>query len=294
MAKKEQIKSLQELTVLNPVLKPSLIKFEMVKSQLEEVAKSCLLIKVTDPASLTVCENNLSKVNDLCNAVEAVRIAEKAPHFANCKAIDAAAAYVVDLPESAVAYLKLEKKTYILKEEAEKKRLEGLQAKVDAMAEYMKAQFDAIEDVATLDAFVERIQLINFIEKYEDYSEQAKTISESYIKLFAIKRIELEALLTATPEEALEIKEEAEKAKELVQEIVVEAKAESVPFGYANIKKVRRPWAFEVVDATKVPKEWLMLDESKVKEWLKVNSENLVDGQTLSGIKYFKDLTITA
>ncbi len=296
MAKKEKepVKTLHELMVMNPSLKASLIQFESAKVQSDSIAKQCMLIKVTDSDSLAVCENNLAKANDLCSAVEDIRLREVKEPWNKFKTINAAAAYISGGLDSAVEYLKTEKKNYILKEEAEKKRLEGLQAKVDAMTEKMKTSFESIENVTELDAFVVKMNGINFVKQYEDYSEQAKTIADGYHKLFAIKRIELEALLTATPEAAEEIKEEAEKAKELVQEIVTEAKIDYAPAFETTIKKVRRPWKFEVVDAAKVPKEWLMIDEDKVNEWKKANQDNLVDGQIINGIKFYKDLTITA
>lgn len=290
--KKEELKSITELAVINPSLKESLAKFENVKTQLEMVAKSCLLIKVTDESSLSVCESNLTKVNDLCKAVEKFRIEEKAPHFERCKAIDAAAAYVVDLPESAVSYLKDEKKNYILKIEAEKKRLEALQSKVDVMAEYMKKQYESIDTIDKLDAFVVRIGSIKFKETYQDYEDKAYGIAQAYINLFSSKRAELEVIESGNPEEIEAIQQASLELQESIQETIVENKVEAIDL--FEVKKIRRPWKAELVDINKVPKEWLMLDESKVKEWMKANSENLVDGQTLNGVKFFKDLTITA
>ncbi len=294
--KKEEVKTLHELIVLNPTLKASLIQFESAKTQLDAVAKQCMLIKVTDSDSLAVCENNLTKVNDLCNAVEDIRLKEVKEPWNKFKTINAAAAYISESSESAVEYLKLEKKTYILKEEAEKKRLEDLKASVEAMTNHMKVNFESIEDVVKLDAFVTRMNNINFVEKYADYSTQASEIAEGYHKLFAIKRIELIALEDATPDEVVAIKQASEEAKELVQEIVVDnsiAMSAAVTFS-APPKKVRRPWAWELVDLTKVPKEWLMLDEAKVKAFMADNKDTLVEGQQINGVKFFKDLTITA
>jgi len=294
MAKKEKLKSITELAVMNPDLKGSLAKFEGVKKQLEEVSKSCLLIKVTDATSLIVCESNLSKINDLCKAVEEVRVAEKAPFFEKGKAIDAAAKYVVEQPEAALTHLKEEKRNYILKEEAEKKRKQALQDKVDTMASFMKSNYESIGDVVKLDAFVLRMSKIKFKEDYQDFEVQAKEIADNYTKLFALKRTELEALENASPDEVEAIKEASAELVANIEEKAIEVKVEASTQSFGSVKKVRRPWAFELVDLTKVPKEWLVLDESKVKEWMKSNSDNLVDGQTLNGIKFFKDLTITA
>lgn len=295
MAKKaEPLKSITELAVMNPSLKESLAKFEGVKQQLETVAKQCLLIKVTDEASLSVCESNLTKLNDLCNKVEEVRVAEKAPHYDKCKAIDNAAKYVAEQPEAALTHLKDQKKDYILKVEAEKKRKEALRAKVDAMAEYMKTNYESIDDLENLDAFVERINKIDFKASYQDLEVQAKEIADNYLKLFGLKRTELEALLTATPDEVEAIKEASAELVATIEEKAIEVKVEASVQSFGVAKKVRRPWKFEVVDATKVTKEWLMIDEDKVNEWKKANQDNLVDGQIINGIKFYKDLTVTA
>lgn len=296
MAKKEkEVKTLHELIVLNPTLKASLMQFESAKTQLDAVAQQCMLIKVTDSDSLAVCENNLTKVNDLCTAVEVIRKEKVERPWHEFKTINAAAAYISESSESAVEYLKLQKKTYILKEEAEKKRLEDLKAKVEAMTLTMKTRLESMDDVAKLDSFVEKMKAIDFKEKYADYSAQAEEIAEGYHKLFAIKRIELEALVDATPDEVEAIKQASEEAKELVQEIIIDNSVSmSATTFSAPAKKVRRPWAFEVIDLTKVPKEWLMLDESKVKAFMADNKDTLVEGQQINGVKFFKDLTITA
>ena len=54
---KEPVKTLHELIVLNPTLKASLIQFESAKTQLDAVAKQCMLIKVTDSDSSVVAGN---------------------------------------------------------------------------------------------------------------------------------------------------------------------------------------------------------------------------------------------
>lgn len=295
MAKKtEPLKSITELAVMNPSLKESLAKFEGVKQQLETVAKQCLLIKVTDETSLSVCESNLTKLNDLCKVVETVRVKQASPYWDKFKAINEAAAYVSEQPEAALTHLKDQKKDYILKVEAEKKRKEALQAKVDAMAEYMKTNYESIDDVVKLDAFVERINKIDFKASYQDFEVQAKEIANNYLKLFSLKKTELEALLTATPDEVEAIKEASAELVATIEEKAIEVKVEASVQSFGVPKKVRRPWKFEVVDATKVPKEWLMIDEEKVNEWKKANQDNLVDGQIINGIKFYKDLTITA
>ena len=295
MAKKEkeQLKTINELALINPELQPSLIKFEAVKKQLEAEANKCLKIKVIDDSTLSICENNLTKMNSLCNTIEETRVAEKEPYLRKGKAIDAAAAYVVDLPQTAIVHLKNEKREYILKIEAEKKRKETLKASVDQMEAYMKSTLEVVTDIAKLDAFVLKMKGIDFKLKYEDLAKDAEDIAESYHKLFELKRSELQAIESATPEEVEAIVLAADEVKAEMQEIKVEKIiSEQVSMSFGMPKKIRRTWKFELIDVNKVPKEWLTLDVDKVEKWKKANSEELVDGQIINGIKFFKDLSI--
>jgi hypothetical protein len=95
----------------------------------------------------------------------------------------------------------------------------------------------------------------------------------------------------------IRLKDAERKAKEeelaAMAEIGIEPVFEEAPIEIEVISKVRRPWTFEVVDINSVPKEFLMVDESKVKEYLKSNSDSLEDGKVVNGIKYYKDLKVT-
>jgi hypothetical protein len=54
-----------------------------------------------------------------------------------------------------------------------------------------------------------------------------------------------------------------------------------------KIGKTRKVWKFELVDITQVPVEWLLLDEAKVKEWIK--TQELKDGDKHQGIKFYQE-----
>lgn len=56
---------------------------------------------------------------------------------------------------------------------------------------------------------------------------------------------------------------------------------------------IRYTWKFELKDITKVPVEWLTIDESKVKEWMKENKDSLKE-ETKNGIKFYKEMIVTA
>lgn len=55
---------------------------------------------------------------------------------------------------------------------------------------------------------------------------------------------------------------------------------------------VRHNWKFDVVDLSRVPVQFLMVDEAKVREWIKANKESLNDGDVIAGIKFYKEVSV--
>jgi len=162
MAKKTEI-TLQELTVQNPTLKIALAKFEGVKQQLDERAKQCLLIKVVDEASLSVCEQNLTKMNDLVSAVETLHKETKAPHLKNCQAIDSAKNYILGFDVDPIKYLKDEKIAWIkLGDDYEKFKA------------WLKFMYDNLT-LENIDSFLDSLKKEVSSERWKGYSESVKS-----------------------------------------------------------------------------------------------------------------------
>lgn len=286
MAKK-QIVTITDLVVQNPNLKASLSKFENVKQQLDERAKQCLLIKVTDEPSLAVCENNLGKMNDLIKEVENVHKEIKKPHWDACTAIDAAKNYVLDFIVNPVDYLKGEKVNYIKKVEAEAKRKSDLQTKFIGSKYALEEGLKDATGLEECDEWLKILSITPNIIKWQELSIQVMELQKNYITLFTLKKQELLAIETASPDELEAIKQVQEEAKANIQDVVVE----STPI--VEIKKVRRTWKFEVHSLADVPREFLMVDETKVKEWMKERESRLVDGEVVKGIRFFKEISTT-
>lgn len=275
MAKKEKV-TLQELIVQTPELKSSLLKFKNVKLQLDKAAETCLQIKVTDENSLAVMENQLGKMNDLVSAVEKMHTDGKKPYWDKCKAYDNAKNYVLDFKVDPIEYLKNEKIAFI-----------KLTTEYNSFLSWIKESYDTITDndecIGLLKTFTKEVKE----ERWKGFTERVKSEVEKYKKLVELKKEELLALETATPDEAEAIKQNAEEAKQEIQS------ADTTPAISFSFKKTRNPWTYEVIDINQVPKEFLMVDESKVKEYLKANSDSLEDGKVVNGIKYYKDLKVT-
>jgi len=275
MAKKEKV-TLQELIVQTPELKSSLLKFENVKLQLDKAAETCLQIKVTDENSLAVMENQLGKMNDLVSAVNEMHKVGKKPYLDKCNAYDGAKNYVLDFKVDPIEYLKEEKKKFII-----------LTTEYNSFLNWIKNAYDTITDAEQCDGLLKTFSKEVKEERWKGFTERVKAEVEKYKKLVELKKEELTALENATPDEAEAIKQNAEEAKQEIES------ADTTPAISFSFKKTRNPWTYEIVDINLVPKEFLMVDESKVKEYLKANSDSLEDGEVINGIKYYKDLKVT-
>jgi hypothetical protein len=273
------------LIVQTPELKSSLLKFENVKLQLDKAAETCLQIKVTDSDSLSVAENNMGKMNDLVKVIEKTRKDEKQPYLEKGQAIDAAAAYVSELSEVALKHLKDEKIAYIRKVEAENKRKQDIQDSIEKTKHWCQSRLEMVKDYAGCDYCINRLlEVLDREAVYQEFFPQIQEVVSDYTRLFNLKKQEF----------AAESPDELEAIKEVQAEIKQNIESADIPKVEVEIiSKVRRPWCFEIVDINLVPKEFLMIDESKVKEYLKANSESLEDGKVVNGIKYYKDLKVT-
>ena len=75
-------------------------------------------------------------------------------------------------------------------------------------------------------------------------------------------------------------------------------KAEAVYIAPVNVAKERRPegismskiWTYEIVDAAKIPREFLMIDEKKLQKY----AANMKDTAKVEGVRFFEDSIISA
>ena len=285
MAKKQNI-TLTDLVTQNPNLKASLQKFEGVKQQLDERAKQCLLIKVIDEASLNICEQNLVKMNELVSAVEEVHKSEKAPHWENCKAIDAAKNYILDFDVDPIKHLKDEKVAWIKKQEAEKKRKEDVLNSIDKTKHWCESRLEMAKNHEDCEYSLNKLlEVLDRESVYQEFFPQIQEVVSNYTRLFRLKQQEFAAI---SPDELDAIKEVQEELKQNIESATV---IESTPTEV--IKKVRKTWKFQVADINDVPREFLCVDEDKVKEFMKSKVDTLKDGEVRIGIRFYQEISVT-
>lgn len=91
-----------------------------------------------------------------------------------------------------------------------------------------------------------------------------------------------------------EIQKQAEIAKQLMLAKTEEEASQIELEAEANkTTRLRHQWKFEVADESQIPREWLCVDEAKVKEYMSANKEFLKEG-TINGVRFFKDIIVTA
>lgn len=215
MAKKA-IANLTDLVIQNPNL-TSLKQFEGLKQQLDESANQCLKIKVTDESSLKVCENSLSKFNDLVKAVEDKHKELKKPHWDNCTAIDGAKNYVLNFEVYPITYLKEQKLEYIRAVEKENKRKKDLEDNFMLVKNKLNDDLAEIQVVESCEHYIGILGKPVNKEKWQELTPKVEELYKNYITLFELKKKELEATETATPDELEAIQQVAEEAKAKIE-----------------------------------------------------------------------------
>lgn len=110
-------------------------------------------------------------------------------------------------------------------------------------------------------------------------------------------------------QDAIDAELAAEKAKleslpltnEVVNDFVTkqeEAQAEkerlAAELASNKTRGIRYQWKFELVDKAKLPQEWITLDSDAVKQHLKEFKGELVDGEVIQGVKFYKEIIVTA
>lgn len=288
MAKKET--NIEALIIQNPELKDSLLQLNSVKSQLSAEAQKLDKIEITDETSLSVLEQSMSKLNDLTKAVEAKRVALKAPHLDRCNAIDAAAKYVSNEPNESIKKAKEKKLVWINLQAKHKANYDNFVSKYENSISSAKT-IDELRKISNELCFykseLKTLNEINNIKNvYGKYASLIKSLTYKYISLSDIKKIELDNIKNASPDEIEAIKESMAEAQEKIQEI------QSAP-EETRIKGQRKTWVFEVSDMQAIPYNWLKVDEEVVKDWLSVNKDILKDGEIVKGIKFYQKTSVT-
>lgn len=160
------------------------------------------------------------------------------------------------------------------------------------------AMFDKLKSEDEMGDFVSQ-----YVEMKESYLSMIKAKKANFIAANNISEEEL-AILKKKEElanrklqlaaEEREIAEAEEKAKQEAERKRLEELAKAAEQKEEKVAKTRKVWKFEVKDIDKVNPEWMKVDEDKVKEYIKANSDTLKHDSVYFGIRFFQETIVSA
>lgn len=295
----------KELTIIQ---QKDLQKFNELKATAEEHILILSQIQITDNNSEAIATQQLSSAKAYVKHVESIRVEMKAPYLDMGKQIDTAAKtlnspvdeWVEKVGKSLLAW----KQAAQRKREEEANRLANLKAKIISYQTESILEINACKTVSPelAGVFKKRIAEFPADDQWGEFVAEAHEMKKVLMAHGKSKKASLEELAKATSKEEVEKIEVAQQIQEAeaiqaTQEIVIEkadnaiAKVES-----QTTTNIRKDWKATVFDFNAIPREFLILDEKKVKEYMreKVAKGDFVSGQTYQefGIQFKQEETL--
>lgn len=330
MAKKENT----GLIVISPELQKSIDAINYYKASVESISANCKLISIKDETTLAIAQQNLSKANTLLTDLENKIKAIRKPYNDQLKKIGEVGSGLTSPLEEAVKHLKSEVLRWEEKRVEEAKKVEPIISAVNnrdqltadkerkrsivASIYKIKIALDmAYEVCITPDTCDEKMQSIE--EKYKpdefwgEYLFEATNLKRLYLELIRQRKLELMAANLGNENQVAFFVRQEESLKEGIKEVIYQLETRSnkeledldylinitpalgIPVIAApKTRNIRYSWDFEVTDMNLVPRGWLQIDESAVKEYIKENKDILTDGVIINGVKFVKKATVVA
>jgi hypothetical protein len=295
--------------VISPELQVSLDQINQFKAEVDKVGENCLKIKVVDEGTMSIATNNLSKVNDLVNLIEAKRVEIKAPYLSSGTLIDQTAKSIAEKAIAAVAHLKEELKQWEFKRielenkkreelqkehekklaeiEAQDKKRKEIQAYIsDELTPWLKKQYAGIKTAEEADKVLNTLKAKwPPAERFGEFLEQGNDLRDSYISLIETKRGQIlnaeniseeEKAIVKQREELVQQREAiAKKERELLEKEVSIAAEKAKKEAEVKLKEEQERLAKEGAEkAAKTRKIWKfeLVDKTKLKpEWITVD-----------------------
>ena len=259
------------------------------KQQADEVGDLCLQITITDETTLAIGQQNLAKANQLSKAIEDKRKAIKQPYLDAGKKVDEVAKTLSESIEKGIKHIKDQVADWEKKrreEEAKKKQiLDYINGELSSRLQQLYNEADTLEKSAeALKYITERFPKDD---KFGDYISVAHALRDNYktmleAKIQAFQTGDIRAVTTAE----MLVEDAKEYAAQVQEQVQIEAAS-------TKTRGIRDVWDFELEDLSKVPMEWLRLDEVKVKAYLAANKEGMKEG-VVNGVKFFKKISVSA
>ncbi len=211
-----------------------------------------------------------------------------------------------------------------LERQAEKARQEAAaeQTRIDGITDWIKDfESTSVEEINSADSVAKlasvysmRIKPFPEDEFFAEFIDEAKAALER-VKLAGKARREYLDRLAKEEDtkKAAELKRKEEKRQQIVERNMTESAAaleekkeevvqvvqdtadmkaaeitgQSVALQNEKVSGITKRWNFEIIDLNQIPRSFLKVDEVGIRKWMNDNVGILVDGETISGIKYF-------
>ena len=209
---------------------------------------------------------------------------EKAPYLDAGKQIDALAKALKDPMDVVLQEGRNKIKEYdTFQAQIAKIEADRLQVIKDAIAMYSKEAIIDFDGCTTVEQLGElrNIYIVNFIPPiaWQEVDE-----------LYQLTKISLNDYCKQRRIEIMSPKQADESVTQMIKEEIAETIEHVTPVAYQSTTKMRGTPKFNVLDLGAVPREWLMVDEAKVKEYQKANKG--ITG-IVNGIEFFIDYSVT-
>jgi hypothetical protein len=236
-----------DLIPVSPELQANIDIILSVKSEVDQLGKNCLQIKIIDEQTLIIAQQNLSSVNSIINSIEEKRKKIKQPYLDAGRLIDSTCEEIVSLAQDGINHIKTEIKNWEAKRKEDalkaQEELERKLADEKAAAEADEARKAEIRDFLNSKAIPLLKKLysdaatpqmcdtaIDYIKKnfpqegrFQEYTEEAFAQRDNYISLIETKKQQLISADNLSDAEKELIKQKEELAKEKLK--IAEAEA---------------------------------------------------------------------
>ncbi len=279
----------------NKVL-PGLIKFQALKESADGLAAECAQVKVNDDTTEAIGSQIIAKAKNFKNVIEAKRKELKEPSLLAGKEIDDAAKYIVEELNKAIISGNQQLLAYKDAKEnqrlAEEHRINKLKIDLGTTKRSIMQMIDICTSAEGLkDIFVKYIKTFPGIEMWEEINDDAQKVLVELKNYGSAKK-----QMLLNPEKAVELKQVQEEIAIAIEE-ATESAGEVILADSASNKTtgLRLNFKQEVVSFNDVPRQFLMVDEAKVKEFHKSEREagRLLEETTIYGIRFYPERSLS-
>lgn len=280
------------------------LKFEDTAKEVQRVVNQCKAIKITDATTLSIAEQSLSLANKMLKASEEKRKDIGRPYK---EVVDYVNKFVKDNItshlEEAIEYGKKELKKWNDSEELKRKQIEELNNKhLNLLVSVRNSVTRRISQCATASQCDELTQEVNakWVDHniYGIYANESSAAKFSALQLIALRKDMIQASTNVTTESIDIIQESSNNTVSILEQqdqimsSAVDKKNEALSNVEVNKGKFRRDKKFKVFNEDLIPRQFLMIDEAKVKEFMKtLTTEQFQEQVVINGFKFYIEET---